>query len=130
EAIQEVAVQTSNFAAEFGQVGGGLFNATMKSGTNQFHGSLYDYNVNAAYNAAQPYTGLRNRARRTTTGDAVAGPFGFPSFITEQIGLFSFGISSNIAKHRWFLLLLRLFPFRITGPAISARCLPDRAISW
>ena len=39
EAIQEFAVQTSNFAAEFGQVGGGYFNVTMRSGTNQFHGS-------------------------------------------------------------------------------------------
>jgi hypothetical protein len=39
DAIQEVAVQTSNYAAEFGQAGGGLFNITMKSGTNGFHGS-------------------------------------------------------------------------------------------
>ena len=43
DAVQEVAVQTSNFAAEFGSVGGGIFNVTMKSGTNQFHGSAYDY---------------------------------------------------------------------------------------
>ncbi len=38
EAIQEVAVQTSNYAAEFGQAGGGYFNYTMRSGPNQFHG--------------------------------------------------------------------------------------------
>jgi hypothetical protein len=35
DAIQEVAIQTSNYAAEFGQAGGGYFNYTMKSGTNQ-----------------------------------------------------------------------------------------------
>src|SRR5262249_40843955 len=35
DAIQEVAIQTSNYAAEYGQVGGGYFNLTMKSGTNQ-----------------------------------------------------------------------------------------------
>src|SRR5204863_6306592 len=34
DAIQEFAIQTSNFAAEFGQAGGGVFNLTMKSGTN------------------------------------------------------------------------------------------------
>src|SRR5215475_13821420 len=39
DAIQEVAIQTSNFAAEYGQAGGGVFNVTMRSGTNQFHGS-------------------------------------------------------------------------------------------
>src|SRR5216117_19322 len=46
DAIQEVAIQTSNFAAEYGQVGGGVFNVTMKSGTNQFHGTAYEYLVN------------------------------------------------------------------------------------
>src|SRR5215510_9310237 len=41
DAIQEVAVQTSNYAAEYGQAGGGYFNYTMKSGTNQFHGAVF-----------------------------------------------------------------------------------------
>jgi hypothetical protein len=56
EAIQEVAVQTSNYAAEFGQAAGGYFNFTMKSGTNQYHGSGYDYFVNEMLNAGLPYT--------------------------------------------------------------------------
>ena len=90
EAIQEVAVQTSNFAAEFGQVGGGLFNATMKSGTNQFHGSLYDYNVNEAYNAAQPYTGLRNRARRNDYGGSLGGPVWIPKLYNGKNRTFFF----------------------------------------
>jgi len=55
---------TSNFSAEFGTVGGGLFNLTMKSGTNAYHGSAYDYFVNEALNARQPFTGLLDRARR------------------------------------------------------------------
>ena len=56
EAIQEVAIQTSNFAAEYGQAAGGYFNYTMKSGTNQFHGSGYDFFVNEALNAGLPFT--------------------------------------------------------------------------
>ncbi len=48
DAIQEVSIQTSNFAAEYGQVGGGYINFTMKSGTNEFHGSAYDYFQNSA----------------------------------------------------------------------------------
>ena len=51
DAIQEVSIQTSNFAAEYGQAAGGYFNFTMKSGTNQYHGSLYDYMRNEALNA-------------------------------------------------------------------------------
>ena len=38
DSVQEIAVQTSNYAAEYGQAGGAVFNMTMKSGTNQFHG--------------------------------------------------------------------------------------------
>jgi hypothetical protein len=51
DAIQEVSIQTSNFAAEYGQAGGGYFNYTMKSGTNQYHGSAYDYFQNTILNA-------------------------------------------------------------------------------
>ena len=66
DAIQEVSIQTSNFAAEYGQVGGGYINYTMKSGTNQFHGSAYDYFQNAALNAGLPFTinPDRHRARQ------------------------------------------------------------------
>jgi len=78
DAIQEVAIQTSNFAAEYGQVGGGVFNVTMKSGTNQFHGTAYDNFVNEVFNAGNPFkTGepnTRPRARRNDYGFTVGGP--------------------------------------------------------
>jgi hypothetical protein len=80
EATHEVAIQTSNYAAEFGQAGSGLFNITMRSGTNQFHGSVYDYFVNEALNAGWPYTdngngGLqRPRERRNDWGFSFGGP--------------------------------------------------------
>src|SRR5215469_14244616 len=84
EAIQEFAIQTSNYAAEFGQVGGGLFNTTMKSGTNQFHGSGYDYFANEALNAGQPFTNdgnghlVRPRQRRSDYGFTLGGPVEIP----------------------------------------------------
>jgi hypothetical protein len=83
DAIQEVAIQTSNFAAEYGQVGGGMFNATMKSGTNQFHGSVYDYLVNEAFNAGNPFTDNPNgnprpRNRRQDWGFTIGGPVWIP----------------------------------------------------
>src|SRR5207247_626404 len=87
EAIQEVAVQTSNYAAEFGQAGGGYFNYTMRSGTNQFHGGVYDYFVNEALNAGTPFTDristgdigragehIRNTQRKNNYGFNVGGP--------------------------------------------------------
>ncbi|HLI85168.1 MAG TPA: carboxypeptidase regulatory-like domain-containing protein [Bryobacteraceae bacterium] len=81
--IQEVSVQTSNYAAEYGQAGGGVINMTMKSGTNQFHGTVYDYFVNEAFNAGIPYTdnpagNPRPRERRNDYGFTIGGPVWIP----------------------------------------------------
>ena len=90
DSIQEVAVQTSNYAAEFGVVGGGIFNVTMKSGTNQYHGTLYDYHVNEVLNAAQPYTGLKTTQRRFDYGGTLGGPVKIPKIYNGQNKTFFF----------------------------------------
>jgi hypothetical protein len=84
EAVQEFAIQTSNYAAEFGQAGGGLFNITMKSGTNQFHGTGYDYFVDEFLNAGVPFTNngngglVRPEQRRNDYGASLSGPIFIP----------------------------------------------------
>jgi hypothetical protein len=96
DAIQEVAVQTSNYAAEFGQAGGGLFNITMKSGTNQFHGSGYEYFVNEDLNAAIPFTNdgsgnkIRPRNRRNDFGGTIGGPIWIPKIYNGHNRTFFF----------------------------------------
>lgn len=90
DAVQEVAIQTSNFAAEFGTVGGGIFNVTMKSGTNQYHGSAYDYKVNEVLNAHHPYTHLRDRERRDDFGFTFGGPFRLPKLYDGKNKTFFF----------------------------------------
>ena len=56
DAVQEIAYQVSNYAPEFGQAGSVVINMTMKSGTNQYHGTGYDYFVNEDLNAGDPFT--------------------------------------------------------------------------
>jgi len=56
DAIQEIAYQTSNYSPEYGQAGIAVINMTMKSGTNQYHGSGYDYFVNEDLNAGDPFS--------------------------------------------------------------------------
>ncbi len=78
DAIQEVNIQTSNFAAEYGTAGGGMINMVTKSGTNQYHGTAYDYITNDALNAHQPYTGVRNIVKQHDFGYTVGGPVWIP----------------------------------------------------
>ena len=51
DALAEFAVQTSSFSAEFGHSAGAVVNASIKSGTNQIHGSLWEYIRNTALDA-------------------------------------------------------------------------------
>jgi len=78
DAVEEVAIQTSNYAAEYGQAGGGLFNYSTKSGTNKYHGGLFDYAVNEAFWASQPFNGIRPLQRRHTFGGSIGGPVRIP----------------------------------------------------
>src|SRR6202030_3922142 len=43
DAIQEFSVLTGNYSAEYGKTSGGVVNAISKSGTNAFHGDLYEF---------------------------------------------------------------------------------------
>jgi Carboxypeptidase regulatory-like domain/TonB dependent receptor len=102
DAIQEVSVQTSNYAPEYGQVGGGFINYTMKSGTNQYHGSGYDFFVNEFLNAGLPFTDwgatdparegqhIRNALRRNDYGFTVGGPIRIPKVYNGQNKSFFF----------------------------------------
>ena len=98
DSIQEVAIQTSNFSAEYGQVGGGFFNYTMKSGTNQLHGTLYDYFVNEALDAGVPFTvdpakpgqHIRTVERRNDYGFTIGGPVVLPKLYNGHDKTFLF----------------------------------------
>ena len=54
DGVQEFKVETSTFSAEYGQAAGAVVNVTLKSGTNQFHGSMWEYIRNSFFDA-KPY---------------------------------------------------------------------------
>jgi Carboxypeptidase regulatory-like domain/TonB dependent receptor len=115
DAIQESAIQTSNFSPEFGSVGGGLFNLTMRSGTNQYHGAGYDYLSNEAFNASTPFVNTRQRIRRNDYGFNLGGPVRIPKVYNGKDKTFFF---YNREQYREFFVVNDTF---ITVPTAAYR---------
>ncbi|HEV3334498.1 MAG TPA: TonB-dependent receptor [Bryobacteraceae bacterium] len=128
DAIQEVAVQTSNFAAEYGTAGGGLYNITMKSGTNQYHGSGYDYFVNEDLNAGYPFSiadgggKFQPRNRRNDFGGTLGGPVWIPKVYNGHDKTFFF---FNWEEY----IETQSLPFNLTVPNAAYRLGNFSAIS-
>jgi len=75
DAVAEFAVITSNFSAEYGRVGGGIVNAAMRSGTNQFHGTAYEFLRNTDLNATGYFRAAANPTlHRNQFGVTIGGP--------------------------------------------------------
>jgi hypothetical protein len=77
DAVQEFKVQTNNFSAEFGRAGGAVINTSIRSGTNEFHGSVYDFVRNTSLNAVgffKPTRGQKPVLIQNQFGGAIGGP--------------------------------------------------------
>ncbi len=85
DAVQEFKIQTNNLGAEFGRFAGGVINMTTKSGSNQFHGSAYEF--------------LRNRALNSNTFFNNASEIERPPFVQNQWGA---NVGGPVAKDRIF----------------------------
>ena len=90
DSLQEVAIQTSNYAAEYGQSTGAVLSYTMRSGTNQFHGSIYEYLENEDFNGRGPYSHTRPKARNNDFGGTVGGPVWIPKIYNGKNKTFFF----------------------------------------
>jgi Carboxypeptidase regulatory-like domain len=74
EALLTVDVTTSNFEAELGRATGGVTNVILKSGTNQIHGSAYEFNRVSALSARNWYDPARGHFTYNYFGGTVGGP--------------------------------------------------------
>jgi hypothetical protein len=78
EAITEFAIDTNGFKAEYGQAGGGIMTFVSKSGTNQFHGSAYDFLRNEKFDARGFFAPTRAVYRQNDFGFTAGGPMYIP----------------------------------------------------
>ena len=78
DAVQEFKVKTSTFSAEFGHSAGAVVNATIKNGTNQFHGTVFEFLRNNVLDANNFFTNAAGQPRapfhQNQFGAAVGGP--------------------------------------------------------
>lgn len=85
DSVQEFRVSTSNFEPQFGRASGGVVNVTTKTGSNSFHGNLWEYNRLSAYTA------------NTETNDQAGLPKG--TYTRNQFG---FMVGGPVKKNKLF----------------------------
>lgn len=83
DSIEEVNVQTNEYAPEVGRTAGGVISVITKSGTDQFHGSAYEFFKNDVFNARNPFNPAPNaitpispkaKLRQNDFGGSLGGP--------------------------------------------------------
>jgi Carboxypeptidase regulatory-like domain/TonB dependent receptor/TonB-dependent Receptor Plug Domain len=119
DAVQEFSVITTNQGAEYGRTAGGVVNAITKSGTNQFHGTGYEFLRNSALDARNFFDDPNSPIppfRRNQFGASVGGPV-----IKDRT--FFFADYEGVRQYQGHSIVATL-PSRNARVGILARC-PD-----
>jgi outer membrane receptor protein involved in Fe transport len=74
DAVQEFKVETSAVPAQYGQHSAGAINVITKSGTNEFHGNLFEFVRNKVFNARNAFAAERDGLKRNQFGGTIGGP--------------------------------------------------------
>jgi hypothetical protein len=80
DSIAEFRILTNNYDAEYGNYSGGQINVITKSGTQHFHGDIFEFNRNTAFDAAPPLSETRNEFKQNQYGGTLGGPLGKNAF--------------------------------------------------
>jgi hypothetical protein len=96
DAVSEFRVQSSNNTAEYGRYTGGVINLASKSGTNQFHGSAYEFLRNRSLNAANFFANKTGAGKAAFVQNQFGADFGGP--IRKDKTFFFFGYEGYRAR--------------------------------
>ncbi|OLE15835.1 MAG: hypothetical protein DMG76_32345 [Acidobacteria bacterium] len=95
DAIEEFKVQTTGFSAEYGRSGAAVLNATIKSGTNELHGAVWEFFRNDKLDAADFFENAGGRPkgelRQNQFGVSAGGPVVIPKLFNGKNKVFFFG---------------------------------------
>ena len=102
-ATQEFTIQTNSYDAQFGRVGGGVMMVNLKSGTNAYHGQLYDYFKNDKLNAGDwnnnAYGQVSQPFKNNTFGFEVDGPIRIPKIYNGRDKMFFLLSLEGLREH-------------------------------
>ena len=90
DALQEFSVQTDNYSARYGENAGGVVNVVTRSGTNEFHGDLFEFVRNAVFNARNYFSTKRDQIKRNQFGGTFGGPVIIPGLYNGHDHTFFF----------------------------------------
>lgn len=90
DAIQEMSVLTSSYPAEFGNSGGGVERFVVRSGTNEFHGNLYEFLRNNDFDARGFFNASTAVHHENEFGGSVGGPIDIPKLYSGKNRSFFF----------------------------------------
>ncbi len=90
DAIQEFNIQQANFSAEFGNSGGTIVNAVTRSGTNQYHGELFEFLRNNVLNANSFFSNAAGLPQPHLTRNDFGVTAGGPIFKNKTFFFFDF----------------------------------------
>jgi hypothetical protein len=102
ESVQELKVQTNAYSAEFGRSGSGIINMIYKSGTNQFHGSLFEFLRNSNLDANTYFANLNgtplSNFKRNQFGGSAGGPVEIPRLYHGRNRTFFFAAYEGLRR--------------------------------
>ncbi len=108
DAIEEFKVQTSDFSAEFGRSGAAVLNATIKSGTNNFHGTAWEFFRNDKLDAADFFENAggikKGELRQNQFGLSAGGPVLIPKVYNGKNKLFFFADYEGLRRRQGTVL--------------------------
>ncbi len=90
DAVEELKVQTNSFSTEFGRTGGGVISTGIKSGTNKFHGTVYEFLRNSKMDANNFFANRNGVPLASFKRNQFGGTFGGPVLPNRLFFFFSY----------------------------------------
>lgn len=130
DAVQEFQVNSNAYSAEYGSAGGAVINVVTKSGTNQFHGTGFEFFRDRSLNATDPIAKAQGRAKQPYHFNQFGGNLGGPVLKDRVFFFFDYDGQRNITQNLILPLSGCIAPPADANIAAACTYLLARDASW